>query len=172
MSSYTLSSAGANLIKQFEGLRLTAYYDQVGVLTIGYGTTNAVLPAGQKITPGMTITEAQATALLMLGVNTIFSPGVNKMVSAAINQNQFDSLVSFAYNLGAGNLASSTLLRKLNLGDIAGAQAQFLVWNKAGGVVARGLTRRRLAEAANFGPRTSDQLIAQCLGGIDPNVTP
>lgn len=169
---YTLSQAGANLIKQFEGLRLTAYYDQVGVLTIGYGTTNKVLPSNQQITPGMTITEAQATALLQLGVNSIFSPSVNKLVTASIAQNQFDSLVSFAYNLGAGNLAASTLLRKLNAGDFAGAQQQFLLWNKAGGVVARGLTRRRLAEAANFGPLTSDQLIAQCLGGIDPNVTP
>lgn len=167
--SQVLSDAGANLIKQFEGLRLTAYNDQVGVLTIGYGTTNSVLPADHRITPGMTITQAEANVLLHLGVDTKFSPAVSTLVKVPLTQNQFDSLVCFAYNVGPGNLASSTLLRKLNARDYAGAQQQFLVWNRAGGIPVRGLTRRRLAEAANFGPLTSQQLIAMCLGGIDPN---
>jgi lysozyme len=166
--SYTLSAAGANLIKQFEGLKLTAYYDSVGVLTIGYGTTNSVLPPSQQIKPGQTITEAQAEIFLALGVNK-FAPGVNNLVKFPITQGEFDSLVCFAYNVGTGNLASSTLLRKLNSGDIIGAQKEFLKWNKAGGQVLRGLTRRRLAEAVNFGSLTRQQLIDQCLGGVDPD---
>jgi lysozyme len=170
--SYTLSQAGAQMIGQFEGLRLTAYYDQVNVLTIGYGTTNAVLPASMKFGPGTTITAAQALQYLQYAVNTTFAPKVNAFVKVAINQNQFDSLVSFAYNLGAGNLGASTLLRMLNAGNFAGAQQQFLLWNKAGGVVARGLTNRRLSEATNFGPLCRADLIAQCLNGVDPSINP
>lgn len=168
--SYTLSSAGAQMIGQFEGLRLTAYYDQVGVLTIGYGTTNSVLPPSMKFGPGTTITQAQAVALLQYAVNTTFGPKVNALVQVPLSQNQFDSLVSFAYNLGAGSLASSTLLRLLNAGQIGAAQKQFLVWNKAGGVAVRGLTNRRLGEAVNFGPLGRQDLINQCLNGVDPSV--
>lgn len=170
--AFTISQAGADLIKKFEGLRLDAYYDHIGVLTIGYGTTNSVLPADCKIKPGQCISLEKAEEYLRLGVDTNFSPAVNKLVKVQITQRQFDSLVSFAYNVGAGNLTSSTLLKKLNAGDVVGAQKEFLKWNKAGGKVARGLTRRRLAEAVNFGPLTRAQLIAQCLGGVDPDVKP
>jgi lysozyme len=166
--SYTLSSAGAQMIGQFEGLRLTAYYDQVGVLTIGYGTTNSVLPPSMKFGPGTTITQAQAVTLLQYAVGTIFAPKVNALVKATLTQNQFDSLVSFSYNVGAGNLSSSTLLRLLNAGQFGAAQKQFLVWNKAGGVAVRGLTNRRLCEAVNFGPLGREDLISQCLNGVDP----
>lgn len=168
--SYVLSNQGANLIKQFEGLKLTAYRDQVGVLTIGYGTTNAVLPADHQITPGMTITQPQADALLHLGVDTKFSPAVNKFVTVPLTQNQFDSLVCFAYNVGPGNLQSSSLLRYLNARNYAAAQLEFLKWNRAGGVAVRGLTRRRLAEAVNFGGLDRATLISRCLGGVDPDV--
>jgi len=166
--SYTLSQAGAQMIGQFEGLRLTAYYDQVGVLTIGYGTTNAVLPPSMQFGPGTTITQAQAVQYLQYAVNTKFAPAVNNLVKVSITQQEFDSLVSFAYNLGAGSLANSTLLRLLNAGQYGAAQKQFLVWNKAGGVAVRGLTNRRLGEAANFGPLSRSALIAQCLNGVDP----
>lgn len=166
--SYTLSSAGAQMIGQFEGLRLTAYYDQVGVLTIGYGTTNAVLPPSMQFGPGTTITQAQAVSLLQYAVNTKFAPAVNNLVQVPISQEEFDSLVSFAYNLGAGNLGSSTLLRYLNAGNISGAQQQFLVWDKAGGQTVRGLLIRRLTEAVNFGPLGRQDLINECLNGVDP----
>ena len=104
----------------------------------------------------------------MYGVNNVFAPKVNALVKVPLTQNEFDSLVSFAYNVGSGNLASSTLLRLLNAGQYGAAQKQFLVWNKAGGVAMRGLTNRRLGEAANFGPLTRQQLIDQCLNGVDP----
>lgn len=165
----TLSTQGANLIKQFEGCKLTAYKDSVGVLTIGYGTTNSVLPPDHQITPGMTITQLQAELLLKMGVDTKFSPAVNRMVLAPLTQNQFDSLVCFAYNCGPGNLQNSSLLRFLNGRNYAAAQLEFLKWNKAGGQVLRGLTRRRLAEAVNFGGLDRATLIAKCLGGVDPD---
>lgn len=167
--SHVLSDPGANLIKQFEGLRLTAYRDQVGVLTIGYGTTNSVLPSNQQITPGMSITQEKADELLHLGVDTKFSPAVNSLVKVVLNQSQFDSLVCFSYNVGSGNLQNSSLLRFLNAGNYAAAQLEFLKWNKAGGVTVRGLTRRRLAEAVNFGGLDRATLIQKCLGGVDPD---
>src|ERR1700739_3248082 len=99
--SYTLTSAGAQMIGQFEGRRLTAYYDQVGVLTIGYGTTNAVLGSSMQFGPRTTITQAQAAQVLQYAKNTKFAPPVNNLVKLSITQQEFDSLVSFAYNLGA-----------------------------------------------------------------------
>jgi lysozyme len=117
----------------------------------------------------MTITQLQAELLLKMGVDTKFSPAVNRMVLAPLTQNQFDSLVCFAYNCGPGNLQNSSLLRFLNGRNYAAAQLEFLKWNKAGGQVLRGLTRRRLAEAVNFGGLDRATLIAKCLGGVDPD---
>lgn len=138
-----VSQNGMALIERFEGLRLTAYRDIVGVLTIGYGHT------GPDVTPGMTISQGQANILLQKDL-VKFATGVNNLVKVPLNQNQFDALVSFAYNLGLGNLGSSTLLKLLNAGDYAGAQGQFIRWNKAGGQVVAGLTTRRQAEANLF----------------------
>lgn len=138
-----ISQTGVNLIKEFEGLRLTPYQDSVGVWTVGYGST------GKHVVPGKSITNKQAEDLLKEDLAR-FEDCVTKMVLVPIGQNQFDALVSFAFNLGCGNLASSTLLKLLNAGDYAGAAAQFVRWNKAGGKVLAGLTRRREAEAALF----------------------
>lgn len=138
-----ISQRGLDTIKAFEGLELKAYYDAVGIITIGYGST------GPHVKPGLVITPSEAEDLLRKDV-TRFEACVEKQVTAPINQNQFDALVSFAFNLGCGNLASSTLLRKLNAKDYAGAAEQFLVWNRAGGRVLPGLTRRREAEKALF----------------------
>lgn len=140
--AFKTSQAGVNLIKSFEGCRLTAYQDSAGVWTIGYGHTSGVKK-------GMTITEAQAEAYLKGDLGTAEN-AVNGKVTYSIKQNQFDALVSFTYNVGSGNFGSSTLLKKLNQGDITGAANEFDKWNKAGGQVLEGLVRRRAAEKAMF----------------------
>jgi lysozyme len=142
MNNLTYSANGLKLTEQFEGLRLQAYQDVAGVWTNGYGNTHGV-------TPGSTITLEQAQQDLATNIQgSVYV--VNKVVSVPLNQNQFDALVDFVFNLGSGNFQSSTLLRLLNSGDYAGAAGQFPLWNHAGGVVVAGLTTRRLAEQALF----------------------
>ena len=137
-----LSAAGVDLIKGFEGLRLAAYQDSAGVWTIGYGHTAGVQP-------GDRITTAEAEQLLRQ--DTAWAQqAVRDLVRVPLSQGQFDALTSFTFNLGAGALESSTLLRKLNAGDTAGAQAEFGRWIHADGQVLPGLVRRRAAEAALF----------------------
>ncbi|AXE29444.1 muraminidase [Chromobacterium phragmitis] len=138
-----INAAGLSLIKQFEGLRLIAYQDAVGIWTIGYGHT------GPDVAPGKAITQPQADQLLQNDLAR-FESGVSNLVKVPLNANQFSALVSFSYNLGLGNLQSSTLLRLLNQRDYAGAAGQFPHWDKAGGRVLPGLSRRRLAEQALF----------------------
>lgn len=142
-----ISDKGISLIKQFEGQRLTAYQDSVGVWTIGYGWTQPV--DGKTIRPGMTIKEETAERLLRTGL-VGYESDVSKLVKVKLTQGQFDALVSFTYNLGARALSTSTLLQKLNAGDYAGAADEFPRWNKAGGKILPGLTRRREAERALF----------------------
>lgn len=134
-------------IKEHEGLRLVAYLDSVGVWTIGYGDT------GPDVVKGLTITKAQAEERLRKRL-VEFEGYVNRAVKVKLTQNQFDALVSLVYNIGPTNFNSSTLLRKLNAGDYAGAADQFLVWNKGrvGGKlqVIDGLTNRRKKERQLF----------------------
>ncbi|EMG9773922.1 lysozyme [Klebsiella aerogenes] len=141
------SEKGTALIKQFEGCKLTAYQDSVGVWTIGYGWTQPV--DGKPIRAGMTIKQETAERLLKTGLVS-YESDVSRLIKVSLTQGQFDALVSFTYNLGARSLSTSTLLRKLNAGDYAGAADEFLRWNKAGGKVMNGLTRRREAERALF----------------------
>ena len=141
------SDKGIALIKQFEGCKLTAYQDSVGVWTIGYGWTKPV--DGKPIRAGMTIKQETAERLLKTGLVS-YENDVSRLVKVDLTQGQFDALVSFTYNLGSRSLSTSTLLRKLNAGDYAGAADEFLRWNKAGGKVLNGLTRRREAERALF----------------------
>ncbi|EUL63066.1 hypothetical protein P838_04401 [Enterobacter hormaechei] len=141
------SEKGIALIKQFEGCKLTAYQDSVGVWTIGYGWTQPV--DGKPIRARMTIKQETAERLLKTGLVS-YESDVSRLVKVGLTQGQFDALVSFTYNLGARSLSTSTLLRKLNAGDYAGAADEFLRWNKAGGKVLNGLTRRREAERALF----------------------
>ncbi|EPK0224205.1 MULTISPECIES: lysozyme [Enterobacter] len=141
------SEKGIALIKQFEGCKLTAYRDSVGVWTIGYGWTQPV--DGKPIRAGMTIKQETAERLLKTGLVS-YESDVSRLVKVGLTQGQFDALVSFTYNLGSRSLSTSTLLRKLNAGDYAGAADEFLRWNKAGGKVLNGLTRRREAERALF----------------------
>lgn len=143
-----VNKAGLDLIKSFEGLVLHPYLDSVNVPTIGYGTT--FYEDGTKVTmQDPSITEGRAEELLIEHVES-FAKSVEKAVKVPLTDNQFAALVSFAYNLGTGNLNSSTLLRKLNAGDYQGAANEFERWNKAGGKVLAGLTRRRQAEKALF----------------------
>ncbi|MDJ0703011.1 MAG: lysozyme [Leptolyngbyaceae cyanobacterium MO_188.B28] len=137
-----INSNGLLMIKSFEGLRLNAYQDAVGVWTIGYGSTRGVRS-------GMRITEAEAERLLKEDVSR-FEKAVNNAVKVPINDNQFSSLVSFSYNVGEQALRDSTLLRLLNQRNYSGAANEFPRWNKAGRRVLAGLTRRRKAEQALF----------------------
>ena len=142
-----ISDKGIALIKEFEGCKLTAYQDSVGVWTIGYGWTQPV--DGKPIRAGMTINQETAERLLKTGLVS-YESDVSLLVKVGMTQGQFDALVSFTYNLGSRSLSTSTLLRKLNAGDYAGAADEFLRWNKAGGKVLNGLTRRREAGRALF----------------------
>ncbi|MBE8812223.1 lysozyme [Serratia marcescens] len=142
-----ISKSGIELIKCFEGLRLKAYQDSVGVWTIGYGWTQPV--DGKKVGPGMQIDQAIADRLLKCGV-VQYEQGVNQLVKVKITQGQFDALVSFAYNLGLRSLSTSTLLQKLNAGDTQGAADQFGRWVNAGGKRLDGLVARRAAEREMF----------------------
>ena len=137
------SQNGIDLIKHFEGCELYAYKCPAGVWTIGYGHT-------KDVEPGMQITEDDAHNMLVEELNE-YETYVNTLVSVPLNQNQFDALVSWVYNLGGCNLKASTLLKVLNSGDYEGVPAQIMSWNKAGGKVLEGLTRRRQAEADLFG---------------------
>ena len=136
------SRTGIELIKKFEGCVLTAYKCPAGIWTIGYGHTTGVKE-------GQTITNKEAEALLKQDLLT-FETYVSNLVTVEINQNQFDALVSFCYNLGPGNLKTSTLLKLLNNGNFEGAAEQFDRWVYAGGKKLSGLIKRRAAEKALF----------------------
>ena len=133
-----VSDKGLALIKEFEGCKLTAYQDSVGVWTIGYGHTRTARR-------GMVITQAQADELLSLDV-AVHAAGVYKALQVKLEQHQFDAVVSLAFNVGVNSVRNSTLLKMINRGDAKLAAAQFDRWNKAGGKVLAGLTRRRAAE--------------------------
>lgn len=143
-----ISPTGLAMVKHFESFFPRAYQDAVGVWTIGWGHTGLTHQDG-TVRPGRVITREEGERLLAHDMRQ-FEGDVSSLVKVPLAQHEFDALVSFAFNLGAGNLKSSTLLRKLNAGDLAGAAAEFLKWDKAGGKVLRGLTRRRNAEAAMF----------------------
>ena len=139
-----LSDNGYEVIKGFEGVRETAYKDSVGIWTVGIGF---ITVDGQKVTEGMTLDEDQIKEQFFKQI-TKYEDAVNDNVTSEINQNQFDALVSFTFNLGSGALKSSTLLKKVNIDPSDATIAnEFLKWNKAGGRVIDGLTRRRQAEA-------------------------
>ena len=138
-----ISQKGLDFIKQFEGVRKKAYLDSVNIPTIGVGHT------GPDVEMGMEITDKQVDEYLQEDVKEA-EDAVNKLVKIDLTQDQFDALVSFTFNLGAGSLQQSTLLKKVNAGDTEGAAQEFQRWNRAGGKVLVGLTKRRLGEADLF----------------------
>lgn len=144
------NKAGIDLIKQFEGCRLKAYPDPATggePWTIGYGLTSA---AGIiRVIKGLTITQEQADQYLVQSLAK-YEEAVSKALTKPPTANQFGAMVSLCFNIGPGNFAKSSVVRKFNAGDTAGAANAFLLWNKAAGKVMAGLTRRREAEKKLF----------------------
>jgi lysozyme len=141
-----VNKAGIDLIKQFEGLRLKPYLCSASVPTVGYGSTT--YPNGVKVTmKDAPITEAQAEEFLAHDL-IYFEKQVDAFTTDAVNQNQFNSLVSFAYNCGVGNLKSCTLLKKVNANpNDPSIAAEFAKWTRAAGKVVQGLVNRRKKES-------------------------
>lgn len=132
-----------DLVKRFEGFRAKPYLCPAGVPTVGYGHTEGVSLSDPAISREM------AEALLVKDL-AAFAAGVARRLTAPVSQHQFDALVSFAYNAGLGNLQRSTLLKRVNTGDHAGAAIEFAKWTRAKGVELPGLVKRRAAERALF----------------------
>ena len=146
MSNKQYSKNGLHLTEQFEGCKLNAYPDPGtggAPWTIGYGHT------GPDVHPGLTITQEQAEELLMQDTQKA-AAAVNAKVTGDITQEEFDALVDFVFNVGAGNFAASTLLKKVNAGDFQGASHEFEKWDMAAGKHMAGLLRRRQAEELEF----------------------
>ena len=141
-TSMEISQEGLSLIKKFEACKLQSYKCAAGVWTIGYGSTNG-------IEEGMEISQERADMLLLEDVE-VFEKAVNELVEVPLEQNQFDSLISWTFNLGPTNLKNSTLLKVLNNKNYDEVPTQIKRWNKAGGKVLQGLIRRREAEALLF----------------------
>lgn len=140
-----LNKAGADLIKSFEGCKLEAYKCSANKETIGFG--NTFYEDGSPVKMGDKITQDRADSLFELIADS-FASKIKPLVTANVNSNQFDALVSFAYNCGIANLKNSTLLKKVNANPYDPTiKAEFEKWNKAGGKVLAGLTKRRKAEA-------------------------
>jgi lysozyme len=142
-----LSQNGIDLIKKFEGLRLNAYQDSVNVWTIGYGHTSM---AGEPVVrAGLKITAQEAENILRRDAIK-YERSVQTALTRVPNQNQFDAMVSLCYNIGGPAFARSSVCRFFNEGKFAKAANAFLSWNKAGGRVLNGLTRRRGDEMGLF----------------------
>ena len=137
-----ISQEGIDLIKHFEGSELESYRCSANVLTIGYGTT-------KNVVEGMKISQHQAEELLMKDLEE-FEEYVEDLIDVPLEQNQFDALVAWTYNLGPTNLKTSTLRKVLNKGAYDDVAEQIKRWNKANGKVLKGLVRRRNAEAELF----------------------
>lgn len=136
------SQKGLDLTALFEGLRLEAYQDVVGVWTIGYGHTKGV-KKGDKVT------KQQAMVLLREDVKEA-EAAVKRLVKVKLTQGQYDALVDFVFNLGQGAFERSTLLRHLNVENYDAARKELIKWNRAGGKVVAGLTNRRVREMEMF----------------------
>lgn len=143
-----ISTAVVSLISHFEGCKLTAYLCPAGVWTIGYGHTHGVKE-------GDTCTVAQANAWLAEDIGPIDGL-ISRLVTVPLKQHQRDALACLIFNIGSGNFENSTLLRKLNAGDYAGAAEQFGRWNRAGEHVLPGLISRRAAERSLFEGATNE----------------
>ena len=143
-----ISPKGLELIKDFEGFSSTSYLDVVNIPTIGWG--NTFYENGTKVKLGDQISKTDALKLLEVVANRDFADKIFPSIKVKVTQSQFDAMVSLAYNIGAGAFLKSTLLKKVNAGDFAGAGEEFLRWNKAGGKVVLGLTKRREREKQLF----------------------
>lgn len=138
----TTSIKGRDLVESVEGIRLKAYLDGNGIPTIGFGSTG-------NVKMGDVITAEQADARLAADLHQA-EWAVNTFVKIPLNQNQFDALSSFVYNIGSGNFSKSTMLKLLNDGKYEDAAKQFFVWVKVNGKFSQGLMNRRVKEEALF----------------------
>ena len=136
------------LIKKYEGFSSKPYMCPAGVPTIGYGSTFYL--NGNKVTMKDSPISEEVALSILFSVVEDFSKKVEKLLKVPVNQNQFDALVDFSYNLGIGNLQKSTLLKLINNKDFVGASKQFKKWNKSNGKVLNGLTNRRKEEEELF----------------------
>jgi len=161
----SVSQAGINLIKQFEGKKLKAYQDIVGVWTVGYGTTYIL---GQPVQANREITEEEAEKFLTDDLKNRFLPAVKRSVRTLVTQSMVDALCCFVYNVGSGNLQQSTLLKELNSGKYANAAARFNDWVYAGGKKVNGLITRRNAERELF----LSEGLPNIQGGLTPMAQP
>jgi lysozyme len=149
------SNAGIAFIKRWEGVRLSAYQCSAGVWTIGVGHTAAM--GNPKPVSGMRITEQEAEDILRRDLNSI-ERDIDAVVDVRLNQRQFDTLVSFVFNVGIGAFRKSTLLKKLNAGRYDEVPSELMKWNRAGGKVVQGLVNRRKAEADFWRGAPTDQV--------------
>lgn len=141
-NNLTYSGTGLSITEQEEGLRLKAYQDSGGIWTCGYGHTLNVSPS--------TVCTPELAAIWLASDTESAVAAVNRLVSVPLNQNEFDALVDFVFNLGATKFASSTMLDLLNKGDYSGAALQFERWDLCGGKVVAGLLNRRIVEKNEF----------------------
>jgi lysozyme len=141
------SKAGIDLIKRWEGVKLTAYKCPAGIWTIGYGHTSAA--GSPKVVAGMTITTKEAEEILTRDLLK-YETAVKNALTRAPNQNQFDAMVSLCYNIGPGAFKKSSVAKRFNEGNVAGAAEALRMWNKAGGKVLQGLVNRREDERKLF----------------------
>lgn len=139
-----LGAAGLTLLKEFEQCRLTAYQDERGVWTIGWGHT------GLEVRQGLVWTQAQADAQFAIDIRERGELPVLRATDVPLTQNQFDALVCFTYNVGSDNARHSTLIAFVNARKWVQAADEFPRWNHTGGHISAGLTRRRAAERALF----------------------
>ena len=143
-----ISPRGLELIKDFEGFSSTSYLCPAKIPTIGWG--NTFYEDGTKVKLGDQISKTDALKLLEVVANRDFADKIFPSIKVKVTQSQFDAMVSLAYNIGAGAFLKSTLLKKVNAGDFAGAGEEFLRWNKANGKEVLGLTKRREREKQLF----------------------
>lgn len=148
------SAAGIALIKRWEGERLTAYLCPANVWTIGVGHTAAM--GDPKPVSGMKITAEESTAILRRNLSRI-EKDVEAAVNVPLNQRQFDTLVSFVFNVGIGAFRKSTLLKRLNSADYDAVPTELMKWTRVGGIVNQGLVNRRKAEADFWRGAPTDQ---------------
>lgn len=167
-----LNDASIKLITEFEGFVPNWYPDPAHgwkVPTCCYGHTDAAGEPKYAATKDKTFTKEEGMTILRRDLRR-YSNAVDRLVKVPLNANQYGALTSFTYNLGEGNFGSSTLLKKLNAGDYVGAANEFKRWNKAGGKVLAGLTRRRAAEAALFSTPASGPIPVSGIGGSPSSV--
>lgn len=141
--AHILNEAGLNIIKHFEGCRLNCYLDSGGLATIGWGST------GPGIKLGLIWTQQQADDALNIRLNQLVKM-LDGILAVNLTENQFSSLISFAYNEGIGNLERSTMFQYIQAGQFYPAAQEFTKWTRVNGVVTKGLVTRRQAEQTLF----------------------